>query len=211
MQDMRGIEAAMTGFLMVDFLKYTVGVGQQMSISAVSGNVGRSNQGSFTRSTQCFNSCAPTPLVEAHLEAGTDSILIGFGRTAAPRTASDIWMTLIDILDRSYQDVCSGKWTCHALTERSTRSLEESVVIVQPVTSAQSNFRPHIDTRLRQLDSFSIRLALIDSAASYRHIVTKWSEVIRLVKLTEGAVTWPALALATFPHPPRRCATSRVQ
>ena len=95
------------------------------------------------------------------------------------------------------------------MTSNPARSLKESIVIVQPVTSTQNNLRPYIDTCLRQFDSFNIRLALIDSAASYRHVVTEWSEIIGLVKLTEGAITW--LALPAFPPPSRRCATGRMQ
>lgn len=80
---------------------------------------------------------------------------------------------------------------------------------MQPVTGAQNDFRSYIDTRFGHFNGFDIWLTLTWSAASYRHIVTEWPEIIRFIKLTEGADAWSTFT--TLPHPPWRCNTSRLQ
>lgn len=95
----------------------------------------------------------------------------------------------------------------------SLEPLEESIVIVQPVTRAQNDLGPHADALPRQLHRLDIGLVpwtlLSSPTAPDRNIVAERPQVVGLfVELAEGAAAaaaaWPeatgAALRALFPH-----------
>lgn len=92
----------------------------------------------------------------------------------------------------------------------SLEPLEESIVIVQPVTRAQNDLGPHADALPRQLHRLDIglfpRTWLSSPTAPDRNIVAERPQVVGLfVELAEGgAAAWPeatgAALRALFPH-----------
>lgn len=93
----------------------------------------------------------------------------------------------------------------------SLEPLEESIVIIQPLTRAQNDLRPHTDALPRQLHRLDIglfpRTWLSAPTALDRNIVAERPQIVGLfVELAEGAAAaaWPeatgAALRALFPH-----------
>lgn len=90
--------------------------------------------------------------------------------------------------------------------------LEESIVIIQPLTRAQNDLRPHADALPRQLHRLDVglvlRTRLSSPTAPDRNIVAERPQVVGLfVELAEGAAAaaaWPEATVAAlralFPH-----------